>query len=173
MATVLRTPISQILLTIQAVVIANTGLSTSTVHIVAKKEPRAQADREVFIMPGTPVRSSTEADGSGRYGMVIRRPIIIVCASRCALDTYNDGTVALTDSTQGIGLFTLEEQVLQMTDTVLGDGNGNSLLWEDIRFIGGGDPPHQDETDEASIGMNYSVLTFEVCYMAALGNLNQ
>jgi hypothetical protein len=173
MATVLRTPISTILLNIQSVVMANTGLGAEAVHIVAKKEIRFQADKEIYIRPGTPVRDSVVADGSGRYALLIRRPITIDIGCRCALDTINDGTVALTDSTQGLGLFTTEEQVLQMTDTVLLDGSNNALLFEPIRFIGGGEPPTQDMTDEAPLGMNQSTLVFEVAYMAALGNLDE
>jgi hypothetical protein len=170
MATVILPPVSQILLVIQAAVCNLTGLGTEAVHIVAKKEIRFQADKEIYIRPGAPVRDAIVADGSGRYAMLIRRPITIDIGCRCALDTINDGTVALCDTVQGLGLFQTEEQVLQLTDTVLVDGANNALLWEPIRFIGGGEPPVLSDDDEASIGMNQSTLVFEIAYMADLVN---
>ena len=168
MATSVSTSITTILLNIQAQVMSLTGLGEEAVHIVSKREIRFQADKEIYIMPGAPVRDSLVSDGSARFAMLIRRPVMIIIGARSMLDTINDGTVALTDTTQGVGLLQTEEQVLQLTDTVLVDVDNNALLWEDIRFIGGGEPPTQDMSDEAQIGYNYSVLVFEVAYTPPL-----
>ena len=168
MALPIAASITTILLNIQAQLMSLTGLGEEAVHIVSKREIRFQADKEIYIMPGAPVRDSIVSDGSARFALLIRRPITVIIGARCILDTINDGTVALTDSTQGVGLLTTEEQVLQLTDTVLVDVSNNALLWEDIRFVGGGEPPTQDMTDEASYGYNYSVLVFEVAYTPIL-----
>src|ERR1700683_364740 len=104
MATSVSTSITTILLNIQAQVMSLTGLGEEAVHIVSKRESRFQADKEIYIMPGAPVRDSLVSDGSARFAMLIRRPVMIIIGARSMLDTINDGTVALTDTTQGVGL---------------------------------------------------------------------
>lgn len=170
MATVRRTPVSEILLAMSAAVRAATGLGDGAVMISAKRLIRYQANREIHIQPRSPVKDGLVSDGSGRTAQLIRRRVDVVIGCRNALDFVNDGTSALTSTDAELGLFTTEELVLDaLADILLEDSSENALLWEPVKFMGGGETPAQDPSeDEMSLGMNQSVLVFEIAYMAAL-----
>lgn len=154
--------------------LVNAGIvSSDQIHLISRQQhdiPHFVGDQDILIRPGRFRSIEGQAAVAGRVATVFNRVLEIFPRTRVVLDESDRDAIFLTDqgtadpvnSPAGLGIFALEEAIVNSLHIFLPvDSNGNALTWEPMRIITGEAPEKQ--RDDPLWG--YSSLDFEVVYM--------
>jgi hypothetical protein len=165
MATINRTGIAMILLSIQQQLIDKAVVPQADIGIVCTVDvPHFDADQDVLIYPQRFTSDQAQADHAGRIDTRVVRMVHIILRTRMELDESNRQVSILT--TPSLGHFALEDAILDALQIFFPlDSNGNQLTYEPMRVYTG-EPPKLELPKHP--GWGNSILTFEVGEMMPL-----
>lgn len=175
MATVVRSPIRLIVRAIQAQLVEITGLDISCVNFVARSVAlKTMAEQIIWIKPAGFSNQEPIDTGAGRVDARVTRILEIMPWVRLALDpgAVFDESWLLSQAgvDAAMGYFELEDMVLDaLYDFLPEDTDGNALLTQPMKFIGGGAPEKQDPATY----WGDAILRFSVDYELSLDQSRQ
>lgn len=167
----IRASISDIIQAVKARLMTATGFPAERVFNAARERvPHFQGEQDLVLRPGS-FRSRQEFnDGAGRVATVCVRTLGVIVRTRGMLDTGGQDDIWLMTPdlvSPETGYFELENAVIAaLQDFLPEDGNGNTLLGEPMRLIGGSEP--RRETGDKNTGWGAGRLDFELMYVQSM-----
>lgn len=161
MATLRRAGIGEILLAIQARLVAATGFHTTRVIIAAVANPgdvpHQGAEQDILIMPRDE-SPEVAVDGGGRYVNLRKRTIEVAARTRLRLDTAQGDEIRLTDTS--LGHLALEDLIADALENWFPlDGTTGDALCTDLD-VGRCSRPTKDPKDPTWVSSGFT-MTFQ------------
>jgi hypothetical protein len=159
----LRSSITTILQSIQARLIAETGLDPTRIYFSARnrKTVHMTADQDILLRVGRPNPDEGFVAGSGRVATVVRRLLTVTPRTRLITDMSDRDDLWLFDP--NLGHIALEETIVDALNCWMpSDTMDNILLAEVLRWIPSEEPDREPNPDTQ---WGETILQFEMAYI--------